>query len=148
MLINYIPEPIRKSEDGFKDKDASPFKTNTPKQKQKESAENIIKSIRNLFILKTENKALKDGIIRDIRTLFEQEDDYYKPIKVRNFWNNNHIEYESNGDRNENVLLKEYFGKIKPYLKDIIIDLQKSGDCISSKDADEERVMHSKSENT
>ena len=30
--INYIPEPIRKSVDGFKDKIVSFFKTNTPKQ--------------------------------------------------------------------------------------------------------------------
>ena len=31
-LINYIPEPIRKSEDGFKDKIVGLFITNTPKQ--------------------------------------------------------------------------------------------------------------------
>ena len=31
-----------------------------------------------------------DRIIRDIETLFEQ-DDYYKPIKVGNFWNGNYI---------------------------------------------------------
>ena len=30
-LINYIPEPIRKSVGGFKDKVISFFKTNTPK---------------------------------------------------------------------------------------------------------------------
>ena len=30
-LINYIPEPIRKSAGGFKDKIISIFKTNTPK---------------------------------------------------------------------------------------------------------------------
>ena len=30
-LINYIPEPIRKSVGGFKDKIISIFKTNTPK---------------------------------------------------------------------------------------------------------------------
>ena len=31
-LSNYIPEPIRKSVGGFKDKIVSLFKTNTPKQ--------------------------------------------------------------------------------------------------------------------
>ena len=31
-LINYIPEPIRKSVGGFKDKIVSFFKRNTPKQ--------------------------------------------------------------------------------------------------------------------
>ena len=32
QLINYVPEPIRKSVRGFKDKIVSLFKTNTPKQ--------------------------------------------------------------------------------------------------------------------
>ena len=31
-LINYIPEPIRKSVGGFKDEIVSLFKTNTPKE--------------------------------------------------------------------------------------------------------------------
>ena len=40
---------------------------------------------------------MKDRITRDIRTLFELEEgkDYYKPKRVRNFWNNNYTEYES-----------------------------------------------------
>ena len=87
----------------------------------------------------------------------EQEDDYYKPIRVGNFWNNIYIEYESNGDKNKNLSVKEYLNEIKPYLRDVIINLQKSGtwniqltitiDFISSKDADEEQVMHSESDN-
>ena len=44
---------------------------------------------------------IKDTIIRDIRTVFEHdEEDYYQPKRVNNFWNNNHIQYESNGDNN------------------------------------------------
>ena len=37
---------------------------------QKQFKDNIIKSIRNLFKLKTKNEAIKDRIIRDIRILF------------------------------------------------------------------------------
>ena len=34
-------------------------------------------------------------------TLFEQkEEDYEKRKRVNSFWNNNYIEYESNGDKN------------------------------------------------
>ena len=40
------------------------------------------------------------------------------------FWNNNYIAYESNGDRNKSLSLKEYLDKIKSYLRDIVIDLQ------------------------
>ena len=79
--------------------------------------------------LKKKNRKIKDKlktikITRDIRTLFEQEEeDYYKPKRVSNFWNNNYIEHESNV-KNNNLSLDEYLNKIKPYLNDILIDLQ------------------------
>ena len=75
---------------------------------KKQLEENIIKSIRNLFKLKKENEAIKNKINRDIRTLVKQEGDYYKPIRVGNFWNNNYIEYESSGDRNKKLSVKEH----------------------------------------
>ena len=72
---------------------------------------------------------------------------------MTNFWRNNHIEYESNGDRNKKLSVEEYLNKIKPYLKDIINNLKKSdtwkikltivNNFISSKDNDEKRVIHS-----
>ena len=78
-----------------------------PKAK-KPSEINVIKSIKNPFILKEKkdkkeikDKIIKDRIIRYIRTLFKQEDDYYKSIVVGKFWNNSYIEYESNGYRNK-----------------------------------------------
>ena len=68
-----------------------------------------------------------------------------------------HIKYQSNGDRNKNLSVKEYLNEIKPYLKDIITDLQKSGtwkkqstvsiNSIFSKDTDQEHIMHLKSDN-
>ena len=51
----------------------------TKPKAQKQSEENINNSIINIFILKKENEAIKGRIIRDIRTLFQQEDDYCKP---------------------------------------------------------------------
>ena len=70
---------------------------------QKHSQKNLIKSIRNLNLEK-ENEAIKDKTIRDIRTLFKQEDDCCKPIGIDKFWNNSYIEYESSGDRNKTLL--------------------------------------------
>ena len=69
-------------------------------------------------------RSVKDKTIRDIKTLFEQEEDYYKSKRVNSFWNNNYIDI--NGDKNRNLSLDEYLNKIKPYLKDIIIDIQSS----------------------
>ena len=61
--------------------------------------------------------------------MIEQEEDYYKPVRVRNFRNNNYTEYESNGNRNKNLSIEEFLDTIKPYLKDIINDLKKSDIC-------------------
>ena len=42
------------------------------------------------------DRIIKDKIIRDNRAYFEQEDnDYFKPKRVSNFWDNNYIKYES-----------------------------------------------------
>ena len=73
-LINYIPQSIRKSVGGFKDKILSLFKTNTPKQTMygsgKKQSKPKTQNIRNPLILEENNKELR-RIIRDIRTLFE-----------------------------------------------------------------------------
>ena len=61
-------------------------------------------------------RLIKDGILRDIRILFEQEenDKYYcKPKRVNNFWNNNYIQYDRNGIKNKNLSLEEYLNKIE-----------------------------------
>ena len=47
----------------------------------------------NLFRLKTENKTIKDKIIRDIKLLFGKEGEAI--VRVGNFWKNNYIEYEN-----------------------------------------------------
>ena len=107
---------------------------------------------------KTNERLIKDKIIRDIREHFErQEEDYYKPKRISSFWNNNYIEYKGNGNRNNDLSLDEYLNKIKPYLKDIMIDLHRSDiwkiqltiaiNFISSKDTEEEHVMHSTCDN-
>ena len=102
---------------------------------------------------------IQDNIIRGIRILFQQEkeEDYYEPKKVSNFWNNNYIEYESNSDKSRNLPLDEYPNKIETQLRNIIINLQNSDICkiqltipinfISSNDREEERAMHSGSDN-
>ena len=76
---------------------------------------------------------------------------------MSNFWSNNYIEYESSDDRNKVLSVEEYLNKIRPYLKDIINNFQKfdtwkiqltvAMNFISSIDNDEERLVHSKSDN-
>ena len=90
---------------------------------ERKRKDTIIKDIRNIFrrrkeidnstikdiTKKKENETIKDRIIRDIKSLFEQENDYYKPIRVGNLWNDSFIEYESNSDKKnqyKNILMK------------------------------------------
>ena len=83
-----------------------------------------IKDIRVLLRLKKGNESITDIIIRDIRNLFEvDEENYNKPVRVGKFWS---IEYESNCGRNKATSIEEYLNKTRPYLKDIINDLKKS----------------------
>ena len=56
-------------------------------EKDKKGEDNIVKDMKKFFRLRKiiDNSAskeeIKDKVIRDIETLFEEEDDYYKPIK-------------------------------------------------------------------
>ena len=101
--------------------------------------------------MKKEIEALKDLIIRNISNPFgQEEEDYYKTVRIGNFWSRNYIEYESNGDRNKTLSLEEYLNRVKPYFQNSINDLKKSDtwktqitiatNFIYSKDNDEECV--------
>ena len=72
------------------------------------------------------NTKQSNTIIRDIKNLFEQGEDYYKSLRISNFYSNNDIEYENNGDRNKTLSIKKYLDEIKLYPKDIIKNLKKS----------------------
>ena len=85
-------------------------------EKDNRIEDNIIKDVRNLFRLireidkkkllrlKKENETIKYRVIRDIWNFFEYEEEvYYKPVRVGDFWSSNYIEYESNGDKNQTL---------------------------------------------
>ena len=61
-------------------------------------------------------KAINDIIIRDSNNLFVHEGDYYKPVRIGNFYDNiNYIDYKSNGDKNNALSIKEYLDETRPY---------------------------------
>ena len=61
---------------------------------KKELSYIAIEDIRNLFRSEKETKAIKDRTLRHIKNLFEhgEEENYYKPVRVSNFWSNNYIQ--------------------------------------------------------
>ena len=82
-------------------------------EKQNKKINNrILRDIWNVFILEKENEAIKDIILKDIINLFEnqEEKNYYKPVRVSNFWNDNFIntKYKRNGDSCKTLSVEEY----------------------------------------
>ena len=58
---------------------------------------------------------IKNGKEEDEKGYQKEEENYYKPVKVNNFWSNNYLEYKSKT------------GKIEYYrLKNILIKLDHS----------------------
>ena len=74
---------------------------------KKEINENIMKTMRNIFRPKVWNRD-----IRDIRSLFKHKEDYYKPVRVDNFWSNNYTENESIDDKKKHYQLKNILIKL------------------------------------
>ena len=102
------------------------------------------------------------------------DEEYYEPITVKIAFDGNYIQYESKGDKGKNLSIKRYLKMIKPYLSDLInnhkthgsaryhsgnkswlektsskwkIHLTMTINFLSSKDSDETRTMHTKSNN-
>ena len=73
-------------------------------------------------------------------------------MRLGNFGSNKYIEYESNGDKINTLLIEQYLNEIRSYLKDIKNGLKKSYtqkiqstiaiNFVSHKETNEERVMH------
>ena len=59
---------------------------------KKEIYVTTIRGMRNIFRSEKESKVIKDRILRDIGNLFEheEEENYYKAVRVGNFWSNNY----------------------------------------------------------
>ena len=74
---------------------------------KKETNDAAFLSIRSLLDQKKKIKELKKDIrdkIRDIRNLFEHEEEhYYKPVRVGNFRSNNYIDYKSKGNKKNTI---------------------------------------------
>ena len=62
--------------------------------------------------------------IKDIKNLFDKvsEEDYYKPILVKISFNGNYKYYESKGDKEKRLSVRQYLNKITPHLYDFIND--------------------------
>ena len=63
--------------------------------------------------------------IKDIENLFgnvDDDDDYYKPILIKSSFKDNYKYYESRGDKDKKLSVKQYLYEIMPYISDLIND--------------------------
>ena len=85
------------------------------------------------------------------------EGDYYEPREVKSAFDGSYMLYESRGDKDSKLAIYEYFDIIRPYLRDMIDNHKARGEWkiqltmriifVSFIDANETRVMHTKSDN-
>ena len=58
--------------------------------------------------------------LRDIELLYNNLDDYYKPILVNHAFSENYEFYMCRGDKTKELSLKQYIDKVVPYLSEFI----------------------------
>ena len=137
---------------------------NISEEEQEENDEYLRKLVRILNNKEKYGPGNRDDFdydgITDIPILFGQtsEEDYYKPIFVKSSHKGNYKYYESNGDIEKRLSVKQYLSKITPYLYDLIndhrivrrvwkIQINIHVNFISSRDTGENRIYYVWSDN-
>ena len=94
--------------------------TNVDKKNNNTNDEYFIENIKDLFNNKLDKKInnnnTNDDFIENIRDLFSILN--YEPVLIKSGFDNNYLEYMSNG--NNSLSFNEYLELIKPYLYDLI----------------------------
>ena len=162
-LRDTLPKKDRK---GIKDK---LYKTenqrNISEAEKEENGEYLRKLVRILNDKEEHSPYDRDDLdyyaIRDIENLFDEaseEDYYYKAIFVKSFFTGNCKYYESGGDKEKRLSVKQYLNKITPYLYDLInshrilrrvwkIQICMHANFSSSRDTRETRIYYIRSDN-
>ena len=70
-----------------------------------------VKTIREI---RKENRD-EDKMLRDFDFMFYPEKYHYEPKKTVDAFYNNYIQYESMGNKNKDLSIKEYIAAIRPY---------------------------------
>ena len=131
------------------------FNTNVDNNFNNTNDEDFIENIRDLFNNKLDKKInnnTNDDFIENIRDLFSILG--YEPVLIKSGFDNNYLEYMSNG--NNSLSFNEYLELIKPYLYDLIDFYKAKGEWklqlsveisfVSQKPgSDENRVMYTRS---
>ena len=83
--------------------------------------ERLLNALNESESVQSENNFDNARIRKIDRSIYE---DYYKPIRTSSAFNSNYIEYESKGGKDKVLSTKEYLIITRPYLSDIIMEIQ------------------------
>ena len=116
-----VDKRINNTNDDFIENIRDLFNTNVDKKinntnNDEDFIENIRDFFNNKFDKKNNNNNTNDDFIENVRDLFSILD--YEPALIKSGFDNNYLEYMSNG--NDSLNLNEYLELIKPYLYDLI----------------------------
>ena len=129
-------------------------------KKEEKVLKNIVKYFKILKEDLSKIKIYQHNITNDIEYLFNEiaKENYYEPVETKSPFNGTryYIVYGSRGDNDDNLSLEEYLNIIRPYLRDMIgnhkvrsewkIQLVMRIIFVSSLDANENCIMHTKSD--
>ena len=125
---------------------------NTENKNELENSNEYLNELDKKIIKLNEYNNNNDDFIENVRDLFNIVN--YEPILIKTGFNNNYLEYRSEG--NDSLSFEEYLNLIKPYLNDLInykkdkgewkLQLTAQINFISQRPGpDETRVMHTRS---
>ena len=151
---------INNTKDDFIENIRDLFNTNVDKKINNTNDEDFIENIKDLFNNKLDKKInnnnnnnnTNDDFIENIRDLFSILD--YEPVLIKSGFDNNYLEYMSNG--NNSLSFNEYLELIKPYLYDLINVYKAKGEwklqlsaeisfVLQKPGSDEIRIMYTRS---
>ena len=124
--------------------------------KEKNVLNNIDRYLKKFMKNLEKLQKYKYNITYGFKYLFNEED-YYEPIEIKSAFDDGYMLYESRGDKDAKLSIDKYFDIMRPYLKDVIDNHKARGEWkiqlimriifVSFIDANETRVMHTKSDN-
>ena len=104
-------------------------KQNLLDNEKEEIYDNLVKLVNTLDIKEEHKHSDRDDLdyfrIKKLESLFgdtDNDDNYYKPVLVKTSFKDGYKCYESRGDRDKKLSVKQYLYMIMPYLNDLIND--------------------------
>lgn len=65
--------------------------------------------------MRKQNNENENQVLKNVSFLFEEDKDYYEPVKTKGTFDDHYSEFESNGDRYKKLSLAKYLNEMRRY---------------------------------